>query len=329
MGLLLSLFFGFVPMFLFALFVYWLDRYEKEPKRLLAGAFGWGAVIAAGAAFVVNTGLGIGIYLFTQSEAAADLTTGSLIAPVVEESLKGLAVLIVFLLFRREFDSTLDGIVYAAVAALGFSATENTFYIYQHGFLENGYSGLAALVFIRVILVGWQHPFYTSFIGIGLSAARLSRSCLVKGLAPLVGWTAAVIAHSLHNTLASLLPGAASLTLGTFLDWSGWIFMFFFIIYLTNREGKMINRYIKEEMEIGTITARQYQTACSAWSQTAARFSALFNGSFASTSRFYQVCGEISHKKRQLMELGDEEGNTQILEGLRTELKGLSARAFA
>ena len=39
MALIVSLFFGFVPMFLFAAFVYWLDRYEKEPKLLLGAAF--------------------------------------------------------------------------------------------------------------------------------------------------------------------------------------------------------------------------------------------------------------------------------------------------
>ena len=49
-----------------------------------------------------------------------------MIAPIIEESLKGLAVLLVFLLFRKEFDSILDGIVYAAITALGFAATENS-----------------------------------------------------------------------------------------------------------------------------------------------------------------------------------------------------------
>ena len=47
MGILASIFFGFVPMFLFAGFVYWIDRYEKEPKLLLGGVFIWGAVIAS------------------------------------------------------------------------------------------------------------------------------------------------------------------------------------------------------------------------------------------------------------------------------------------
>ena len=65
MAFLASLFFGFVPMFMFAAFVNWLDRYEKEPKLLLGAAFVWGAVIAAGGAFILNTAFGIGIYALT------------------------------------------------------------------------------------------------------------------------------------------------------------------------------------------------------------------------------------------------------------------------
>ena len=68
MALIASLFFGLVPMFLFAAFVFWLDRYEKEPKALLGATFFWGMVIAAGGAFIINTAFGIGIYIFTGSE---------------------------------------------------------------------------------------------------------------------------------------------------------------------------------------------------------------------------------------------------------------------
>jgi RsiW-degrading membrane proteinase PrsW (M82 family) len=139
MGLILSLFFGFVPMLFFAWVLYWLDRFEKEPKILLGGVFIWGALVAAGMAFVVNTLFGMGVYFFTGSEIATELATGSLVAPPVEETLKGLAILLVFFLFRREFDSILDGIVYAGIAALGFAATENAYYIYNFGYLEGGF----------------------------------------------------------------------------------------------------------------------------------------------------------------------------------------------
>jgi RsiW-degrading membrane proteinase PrsW (M82 family) len=99
MPILASLVFGFAPMLLFAFFIYWLDRYEKEPRFLLTSVFFWGVVIAAGGAFIINTLFGVGIFLLTESELTTDLAAGSLVAPLVEESLKGLAVLIVFLLF--------------------------------------------------------------------------------------------------------------------------------------------------------------------------------------------------------------------------------------
>ncbi|MDH5507615.1 MAG: PrsW family intramembrane metalloprotease, partial [Anaerolineae bacterium] len=120
MALAASVLLSFIPALIYAVMVYWMDRYEKEPKLLLGGVFLWGAVVAAGAAFILNTIFGITIFALTDSSALADLATGSISAPLFEESLKGMAVLIVFLIFRKEFDSVMDGIVYAGIAALGF-----------------------------------------------------------------------------------------------------------------------------------------------------------------------------------------------------------------
>ena len=270
-GLLFSLFFGVVPMFFFAAIVYWTDRYEKEPKLLLGAVFLWGAFVAAGGAFLINTVLGLGIYYFTGSESATELTTGALIAPVVEEILKGGTVLVVFLIFRHEFDSILDGIVYAAIAALGFAATENTYYIYTFGFLENGFGGALFLSFVRIILVGWQHPFYTAFAGIGLAFARLSRNFIGKFLFPLLGLGAAIFTHSVHNTLAHLLQGVGGLVATTLNDWAGWFIMILFVIWALYREQRWIIDQLREEVLLGVITQAQYRVACSAWSQSAAR----------------------------------------------------------
>lgn len=324
MGFLLSLIFGFAPMFFFACLLYWLDRYEKEPILLLGGVFVWGAVVAAGGAFIINTLLGMGVYIFTGSETATNLTTGSLIAPVVEESMKGFAVLVVFLGFRREFDSLIDGIVYAGVAALGFAATENVFYIYTYGYAENGLSGLLWLVFVRVVLIGWQHPFYTAFTGIGLAVTRLSRSPSVRWIAPLAGWMLAVFTHSLHNTLASLLAGVSGMILGTAVDWTGWLMMFLFIVWATYREQRAIAAFLQDEVSQGVITPAQYGIACSAWSQSGARLQALLAGRYTPTNRFYQACAELAHKKQQRAALGEEGGNTAIIDRLRADLAKLS-----
>ncbi len=323
MPLLVSIFFGFVPMFLFAGFINWLDRYEKEPKALLGAAFIWGVLIAGGGAYIINTVLGLGVYIVTGSEGATDFATASIIAPVVEESLKGLAVLVVFFLFRKEFDSILDGIIYAGITALGFAAIENVLYIYNYGYQEGGWSGLWQLVFIRVILVGWQHPFYTAFTGIGLAIARMNRNILIKIIAVLGGFAVAVFTHAFHNTFGSLIGGIEGLALGTFVDWIGWFFMLIFIVWMIFNERSILKRHLQEEVTSGLISPVQYRTAIS-FAQTGARLNALTSGNYLATSRFYQVCGELAHKKEQLAKLGDEKGNLAIIEKLRGELTQLA-----
>jgi RsiW-degrading membrane proteinase PrsW (M82 family) len=323
MGLLLSLFFGFVPVFFFSWFIYWIDRYEKEPLKLLGLVFFWGAVIAAAGAWLINTVLGVGVYLFTGSETAANITTGSLIAPVVEESLKGLAVLIIFLRYRYEFDSILDGIIYAAITGLGFAAIENTFYIYNFGYLENGLEGLFTLAFVRVVLVGWQHAFYTAFIGIGLGVARLHRNMLIKILAPVVGWSMAIFAHSFHNTMADLLPAPFNL-IGILIDWSGWLLILLVILWTLYQERLNLIRYLNDEVKADTISHVQYRVACSAWAVSMARLSSMFSGRYHNTSTFYRLCGELAHKRNQVARLGDEGENNATIQRIRQELARLS-----
>ncbi|MBT3320933.1 MAG: PrsW family intramembrane metalloprotease [Anaerolineae bacterium] len=327
MPFLTSLFFGFAPMFLFSYILYWTDRYEREPKVLLGAVFFWGVAIAAGGAYIVNTALGMGIYIFTGSESATSFTTATLIAPVVEESLKGLAVLIVFLIFRKEFDSILDGIVYAGIVALGFAATENTIYIYR-GFQSDGWEGLWLLTFIRVGLIGWIHPFFTSFTGIGFAIMRMRRSGIIKYAAPLIGFSIAIFTHAFHNGLASILSGFGGLAIGSLLDWTGLFFMFLFLLWAVASDRNLLKKHLKEEYKLELITAHQYHTAISVWKQTSARMRALSAGKYKATKRFYQICGELAHKKEQYHKLGNERNNLEIIEKNRVELASLKDRAL-
>lgn len=324
LGFILSVLFGVVPMLAFAYVVYWVDRYEKEPVLLLGGVFLWGAIIAAGAAFIVNSFLGLGIYMFTGSQAFTEISTSSAIAPVIEETLKGMACLLVFLFFRYEFDSILDGIVYAAVTAIGFAATENIYYIYTYGFQQNGLNGILYMFFIRVILVGWQHPFYTAFIGIGLSVSRLSRNLSIKIIAPIIGWGVAVFTHSIHNTISTLFQGLQSLTIGMIFDWSGWIAMIIFVIWALYREQKWIITQLRDEVTNGVITPAQYKIASSAWAQTSIRIKALFSGHYHITDRFFLLTAELAFKKHQAYTLGEQEKNQSEIDRMRIELGNMS-----
>ncbi|HEY2739337.1 MAG TPA: PrsW family intramembrane metalloprotease [Thermoanaerobaculia bacterium] len=324
---LLALLLSFGPALACAAAVYWLDRYEKEPAVLLGAVFGWGAVVAIAGALLAQFALEGATALATGSRQAADFAGTTLFAPFTEETLKGVAVLVVFVVVRHELDSVLDGIVYAAVTALGFAATEDFFYLLGAG-VGQGVHGLLGLFVLRVVLGIWDHPFYTSFIGIGLAVSRLSRSLPVRWLAPPAGWAAALGFHALHNTLATFSEKVPALgAVMFFLDWSGWLLMGLLILLAIRREARLVGVHLAEEVESGRLTLAQYRTAVSRWGRSGACLRAMTRGRLRTTSRFYQVCGELAHKKEQLASLGDEGCNTALVEELRTELAGLSGEA--
>ncbi|NTW35752.1 MAG: PrsW family intramembrane metalloprotease [Syntrophobacteraceae bacterium] len=314
MAFIVSMFLAFSVAILMVLFVYWLDRYEKEPFLLLLGAFLWGVVVAFGGAFILNTVFNIGMFVFTGDEAVSLLATGTLSAPLVEEGLKGLALLIVMLLFRKEFDSILDGIIYAGMVALGFAASENVLYMVDRGFNMGGWPALFDVAWTRLVVIAWVHPFFTAFTGIGLALARLNRNILIKIIATLGGFALAVLAHFLHNGLAFLTAG----WLVTLFDWFGWFVMALFIVWMIYHERSLLKKHLREEVTSGVINEAQFQKALSPLTLSIAGLSG------RAASRFFLACGELAHKKEQFARLGEEGGNSAIIETLRKQLAALA-----
>ncbi len=330
MELIAAVLLAFIPALFYAWLTYWMDRYEKEPRPLLGSAFLWGAIFAAGGAYILNTVFGIAMYAITADELVASFVTGSFSAPLVEESLKGLAVLLVFLVFRKEFDSVLDGIVYAAVTALGFAATENVLYMLQAGYAEAGWDGLWYLFFLRVILGAWNHPTYTAFIGIGLASARLSKNTLVRIVMPFAGYAMAIFTHFLHNTMASFAVQDAGIAMLFVVDWLGWLAMFAIMSWALSRERMWIRFHLKQEVANGLITLAQYNTASSAFKRNLAGWGQLGAGGYRSTRKFYQMITELAYKKQQIARTGEERGNTmEMINQLRAEIALLAPKAGA
>ena len=324
MGLAVSIILGIVPMLFYSWLLYYLDRYEKEPLPILAAVFSWGAFVAAGAAYLVNTLSSMGLYLITASEFTTQLTVSTLVAPIVEESLKGAAVLLVYLLFRPEFDSLLDGVVYAGITALGFAATENIWYIHQLGYLADGWGGLIDLAIIRILVVGWQHPFYTAFIGLGFALARRSKASFWKIIAPVAGWSLAVFFHLLHNLFAITLDSNLGHLFTNIWDWSGYLALFALILILINREQQWMKIHLLPELQSELLSPDQYQTACSAWRQSWAFLQARYNGNFKLVRGFYQICGDLMHKQRQALRHGNDPDMAGEILGYRATLRSLA-----
>lgn len=327
MALLVAVPLAFIPAFFFSWFIYWLDRYEKEPRWLLFMAFFWGGFVAIIGALIGSLILDVGFTAVLQDETLVDIAGGSITAPFVEEFWKGLAVLAVVLMFRKEFDSILDGIVYGAIAGLGFAATENVLY-FTGQYADGGWAAMFTNFALRIGVFAWGHPFYTAFTGIGFAVARTNRNIIVKIIAPIVGYFLAVFAHSFHNTSLVFVSGLGSLALIILVEWGGWIIFLGFIAWMIRKEQGLLKKHLREEVSSGLISENQYKTAVSFF-QFGARMAAMSGGVYGATSRFYQVCGELAHKKEQLAKFGDERGNIAIIDKLRTELTTLAPKAKA
>lgn len=323
LGIGLSIFTGFVPMAIFAVLITVFDRYEKEPLWLMVGVFVWGAVVAAGASLILNTLFGITVLVVTSSEFAAGAGAAVISAPLVEETVKGLAVLIVFFYFRHEFDSILDGVIYGSLVGFGFAAAENINYIFN-GFSEAGFEGLALLVFVRNGMIPFLHATLTAMTGIGLAIGRLNKGPL-RYVAPFAGYFAAIFAHALHNLLATI--GGLACILGSVFDWIGFAGMFFFIIYLVWREGRIMHEHLLTEVKEGTLTTEQYHAACSITGQISTRLGSLGRRP-STTNKFYDLCGELAFKKYQLAQLGAEHEPEAMLviQRMRDQLTTLRAQ---
>ncbi|NTU77833.1 MAG: PrsW family intramembrane metalloprotease [Chloroflexales bacterium] len=324
MAFLVAVLLSFIPALCYAAIVYWLDRFEKEPARLLFGAFAWGAVVATIGAIIWTSVLQLGVGALVGNEAFADLAGTTLLAPIVEETLKGLAVAIIFIAFPYEFDSVLDGIVYGAITALGFAATENVLYLYFLGYQEGGYSSMVALFVLRVLLGGWGHAVYTAFTGIGLAVGRLRRGPGNRLIFPLLGLMTAIFLHGLHNTMATLLGaslGLAGLGATLVVDWLGWGVALGVVVWAILRERRWMTAYLREEVALGTISAAQYATACSLGGQMGARIRG------RAARQFYATCAELAQKKHQLAKLGEESGNSARVAMLRERLAQLAPAA--
>ena len=153
----------------------WLDRWEPEPPRTLLFAFLWGACVAALTALLINSSAVL-IADEVLGQGSGDVLGAAVIAPIVEEAVKGAFVVGLLLFRRREFDGIVDGIVYAGLVAAGFAFTENILYM-GRAFAESGGlvgqdGGVLAVLILRGVLSPFAHPLFTSMTGIGVRARR-------------------------------------------------------------------------------------------------------------------------------------------------------------
>ncbi len=192
----------------------WLSATLPAPWRTHLFAFAWGACAATLVAILAN-GFAtdwLASSVVVDSPKQADTLGATVIAPVVEESTKAVAILLLFLFRRRHFDSVVSGIAAAGITATGFAFTENILYLgtaYGEDSLLDpdslSGSATAATFFIRIILAPFAHPLFTAFSGIafGMVAAMPRRRRVLRWVVPFLGLFTAILLHAIWNGSAS------------------------------------------------------------------------------------------------------------------------------
>jgi len=183
-----------------------MDKYEKEPERLIFLAFFAGALATVPSVLLESF---LGLHVRDTPFILRDLFLSFLWVGIVEEFFKYLAVRLT--VYRsKQFNEMMDGMIYMISAALGFAATENVGYM-----LGFGYS----VGFFRAIIAYLAHIFFSATLGYYMAKAKIEGS--KKWL--WVGFIFAVSLHWLYNSflvLGTVKPSGGFLLLGLMV----WVF---------------------------------------------------------------------------------------------------------
>jgi len=117
------------PVLIIAGYIYFRDKYEKEPIKLLFFALLAGGLTVIPILFVEQF---LSRFTVLFSGLAAPAWTAFVVAAFSEELFKFIA-LYLLIWKSREFNEKFDGIVYAVYISLGFAAVENVMYVMDGG----------------------------------------------------------------------------------------------------------------------------------------------------------------------------------------------------
>lgn len=316
--------FAFTPAVIYAFPLVWLDRFDPEPPWLIALVFCWGAVVAVLVSIILNTIFGAVVYAGTGVPQLADIASAVISAPIVEESSKGIGLLILLLLFRKYFDDILDGIVFGGIIALGFATVENVLYYgrgIDNAISEYGLTSSAALSFLflfalRGILSPWAHVTFTAMTGIGVGLARESHNTFVKIAAPVLGYLAAVILHMIWNGMGIIVtllivgmgfaPACESIGLGgEYISLCGFFTMYLlfeiplfllfvgFAYWIMRRQRRILDDMLAIDIARGLLTKEDLARTCTFFRSMFWIWGGLFNGKAMARYRYTRAVSKL------------------------------------
>jgi RsiW-degrading membrane proteinase PrsW (M82 family) len=274
------------------LLVNFIDRYEREPWFLRLAAFLWGAIIAIPPSLFIEQNIDAVMQNVLGPDASNFVRAAfqGLNAGVTEETVKGLGLLLLFLVLRDEFDNVTDGIVYGALIGAGFAMVENFVY-----FATNSKNFLLFLIVGRVVL-GWlSHSTFTVCFGAALGYVRHTRIRWRQIIVPLVGYVFAVGLHSVFDFVdffasatAFASPNNPTVALFSLIAIIGdyippfiaQVVIVYFLIRSLSHEAAVIREFLAPEVSSGVVRVDEYALLQNSFQRTKKERQVLFRYGF-------------------------------------------------
>jgi RsiW-degrading membrane proteinase PrsW (M82 family) len=192
----LLVFLSFLPPLIYTIWIRNTERCHRQQWFSIFLCFLWGATIAVIAALILEIVLEMPLQYSFSSGDIRPFLLAIVIAPVVEEFTKPLALRLRSV--KNQLSELEDGLIYGAVAGLGFSATENL--LYGYSFLSEGFVIFLALMAMRSFGGCLLHASATALTGYGFGKTVMKQSSFL-GVLPF--FLLAIFLHGSYNFLVS------------------------------------------------------------------------------------------------------------------------------
>jgi len=186
------------PSMIILAYVYFKDKFEKEPWTLLLKNFFLGATVSVLMTFIIG-GLLTKFLPTLESNNVLDMFVKAFFVVALVEEFSKYIIVRYFAQRNKEFNEPYDGIVYAVAVGMGFATLENVLYVYSYGFKTGLFRAFTAVP---------AHATFAILMGFYMGKAKFSDN---RFLLNMTGLLVATLFHGAYDffLFINFIPGIA------------------------------------------------------------------------------------------------------------------------
>jgi len=192
------------PVLTIIVYIYFQDKYEKEPSSLLILNFLFGAIISILIVTFLYLITGRLIPITDEFSIWQQFVQAFFVVALAEEFSKYVIVKY-FAQPKKAFNEPYDGIIYAVMVSMGFACTENIMYVLQGGY---------ETAILRAFTAVPAHATFGILMGYYMGKAKFSNNRLILNM---TGLFLAVLFHGAYDffLFIGFIPG---ISIGAFIS---------------------------------------------------------------------------------------------------------------